>query len=227
VPGAWRGARTPFSGRHGGPATTGSLGLPRPRAPASWPAEMAMRAGRSGQVRSGQAEAGGLARARGRLTTKGGGQLARAHGRVGGAQSASESGPPPERLSDTGTFARTIGARSRSVGLCRRRAVGGARGRRGRRAGGGPRAQRYRDQGAGAGGRGPAGGRERARRGDEGGKGRGGRQARRWRAVGGGRRPVGWPSWRGGRRRAGGRELGVDGLGGRPQEGRRRARAQR
>ncbi|RHZ43384.1 hypothetical protein CDV56_101307 [Aspergillus thermomutatus] len=36
---------------------------------------------------------------------------------------------PPERLSDPGTFARTIVARSRSVGMCRRRAVGGARAR--------------------------------------------------------------------------------------------------
>ncbi|RHZ45453.1 hypothetical protein CDV55_100835 [Aspergillus turcosus] len=71
----------------------------------------------------------------GRLLTKGGGQLAGAHGRVGGARPASESGPPPERLSDPGTFARTFAARSRSVGMCRRRAVGGARGRRGGQAG--------------------------------------------------------------------------------------------
>jgi hypothetical protein len=70
--------------------------------------------------------------ARRRLVTKGGGQLAGAHGRAGGARSASESGPPPERLSDPGTFARTIVGRSRSVGMCRRM----GRRRRARRAGG-------------------------------------------------------------------------------------------
>ena len=116
--------------------------FPRPRAQASWPAEMdgdARRPVRSGQVRPGR---GGWAwGARGRLLTKGGGQLARAHGRVRGARSARQSGPPPERTSDPGTFARTIVARWRSVGMCRRRAVGGVRARAGVRSSGVSRAR--------------------------------------------------------------------------------------
>ncbi|GAA5211750.1 hypothetical protein GCM10025774_33950 [Microbacterium kyungheense] len=36
-------------------------------------------------------------------------------------------GLPPERRSDPGTFARTMMGRARSVGMCRRRAAGGAR----------------------------------------------------------------------------------------------------
>jgi hypothetical protein len=40
--------------------------------------------------------------------TKGGGQLAGAHCRMGGAESTGESGHPPERLSVLGKFARAI-----------------------------------------------------------------------------------------------------------------------
>ncbi|RLL92934.1 hypothetical protein CFD26_100212, partial [Aspergillus turcosus] len=92
----------------GGRSTTGPLGF----STSMGPCQLASGDGDArGPVRS-----GGPARARGRLLTKGGGQLAGAHGRVGGARPASESGPPPERLSDPGTFARTFAARSRSVG---------------------------------------------------------------------------------------------------------------
>ncbi|KAH3036490.1 hypothetical protein KXV27_007642 [Aspergillus fumigatus] len=43
------------------------------------------------------------------------------------AEGARRGGPPPSRRADPGPFARTMRGRAWSVGMCRRRAAGGAR----------------------------------------------------------------------------------------------------